>query len=301
MLCLIPVVTGAQGPDSVLFYCSNSKYDPVPGNTYRANLISFLYSSVNASRTDVFYNSTVRSASDPSDTVYGLVMCRGDVSNDLCEDCVSKASQEVLNYCSDQKIAFTWYDTCFLRYSNRSFYSAFSAEDARIGLCAINANNVTEPEKFQVVVNDTMNKLADQAANDTQPDKKFAVGEANFSTSQSVYPLVQCTPDLSSADCRRCLSSAISLLPTCCNDHRGCRIAFPSCVIWYELFRFYNISSPSSSKGKALNLSWLLLNAGIFLLVFKLGYWINSNYGKDQAISFRFIFITSRKGTNQGP
>ncbi|KAK7840155.1 cysteine-rich receptor-like protein kinase 25 [Quercus suber] len=42
----------------------------------------------------------------------------------------------------------------------------------------------------------------------------FATKEAAFSSSLTLYSLVQCTPDLSSFDCNKCLQGAIANLPT---------------------------------------------------------------------------------------
>ncbi|KAL3519545.1 hypothetical protein ACH5RR_017694 [Cinchona calisaya] len=244
-LCsLLCFVTNAQGPSSLLHKCDEGTY--VSGSTYGENLVNFLFSTVEASKTQVVFNSTV--GNDPSDRVYGMFMCRGDVNSDVCAECVSKASNEVLNYCSNQKVAFAWYDYCFLRYSNRSFFSVYSLQDENIVAWMWNTMNVTEPDKFNQVLTNTMNEVADRASNDNQPDQKFGVGEANFSTSQSVYTLAQCRADLSSTNCTSCFSSAISFMPQGCPNRQGCRVAFPSCMIWYELFRFYNITSPSSSK-----------------------------------------------------
>ncbi|XP_027111600.2 cysteine-rich receptor-like protein kinase 15 [Coffea arabica] len=239
----------ADGPSSLIRGCQGTNLSDV--NPYRQNLNQFLVSAAAASRTQDF--NTSATGSDPSDTVYGLFMCRGDVSSDVCANCVSTASTDFLNYCS-QMVGYGWYDNCLLRYSNQSFFSVFSQADAAVASCAWNTMNVSsdEADKFNQVLGSSINEVADGAANDTRPLQKFAVrlGGAEFSSSNSVYPLAQCIPELSGTDCRRCLSDAISLLPRCCANSRGCRVAFPSCMIWYELFQFYNIASPSSGKGK---------------------------------------------------
>ncbi|KAL3519541.1 hypothetical protein ACH5RR_017690 [Cinchona calisaya] len=246
ILCLLGFFTNAEGPSSLIYRCNDSTY--VSSSTYATNLLDFLFSTRDDALTHTFFSSTV--GNDPSDRVYGIFMCRGDVNSDVCAECASKSSQDVLNYCSNQKVVFAWYDYCFLRYSNRSFFSDSTSEGENIGGCALNVMNVTEPAKFNQALATTMNEVADRASNDTRQDLKFAVGEANFSTSQSVYSLAQCRPDISSAECSACLRSAISTLPQCCPNSRGCRVGFPSCIIWYELSQFYNISSPPSTKGK---------------------------------------------------
>ena len=49
----------------------------------------------------------------------------------------------------------------------------------------------------------------------------FATKEAMFSSSLTLYSLVQCTPDLSSFDCNKCLEGAKANLPTYCSGKQG--------------------------------------------------------------------------------
>ena len=70
--------------------------------------------------------------------------------------------------------------------------------------------------------------------------KKFGTNKVNISAVQTLYSLVQCTPDLSSTDCNFCLQTAISRLPICCGGKQGGRVLFSGCNIIYELYPFYN-------------------------------------------------------------
>ncbi|TKY51082.1 Cysteine-rich receptor protein kinase 25 [Spatholobus suberectus] len=83
---------------------------------------------------------------------------------------------------------------------------------------------------------DTMNKTADEAASSPIGAEKYATNQANISGFQSLYCLVQCTQDLSTQSCRSCLSSAIGLLPWCCEGKQGGRILYPSCNVRYESY-----------------------------------------------------------------
>lgn len=60
-----------------------------------------------------------------------------------------------------------------------------------------------------------------------------------LTTTRSLPPLAQCTPDLSPNDCRTCLNSAVESLPLCCDGKVGGRVLFPSCKLRYELYPFY--------------------------------------------------------------
>ncbi|RVW21209.1 putative cysteine-rich receptor-like protein kinase 9 [Vitis vinifera] len=64
-----------------------------PNTTYQTNLnllLSFL--SSNATIDSGFYNATV--GREPSDVVYGLFLCRGDLSPQLCQECVGAATNK---------------------------------------------------------------------------------------------------------------------------------------------------------------------------------------------------------------
>ncbi|KAL6348398.1 hypothetical protein AAG906_005706 [Vitis piasezkii] len=206
-------------PDYIYHVCSNTTTIK-PNSTYQTNLNSLLSSlSSNATRANGFYNAT---AGQSPDVAYGLFLCRGDVSIDDCRDCVANASAEILQQCSG----------CMLHYSNRSI---FSRVEENLMLQLYNPQNVTDPGPFNELVVDTMNATATLAAND-ESGKKFATKEENFTGSQTLYSLVQCTPDLSIADCSKCLEGAIGALSLCCSGKQGARTLTPSCNARYELY-----------------------------------------------------------------
>lgn len=72
--------------------CSDNK--TTPNSAFERNLrtlLSYLSSNATAANKD-FYNATV-TGRNPSDTVYGLFMCKGDVPAELCGQCVRNATQ----------------------------------------------------------------------------------------------------------------------------------------------------------------------------------------------------------------
>ncbi|KAE8673475.1 hypothetical protein F3Y22_tig00111783pilonHSYRG00451 [Hibiscus syriacus] len=84
-----------------------------------------------------------------------------------------------------------------------------------------------------------MSETATLAANTPPGAKKFAARAtpANLSSVQTLYSLGQCTPDLSSSDCDRCLRFAIGNLR---RGSQGGRVLSPSCNVRYEIYPFYN-------------------------------------------------------------
>ncbi|XVF27804.1 hypothetical protein REPUB_Repub14bG0140300 [Reevesia pubescens] len=237
-LCLLSLKT-----EAAVVFLNNDCYSHATTNytrnsPYQRNL-NFLLSSFqsNSTRETGFYNLTV--GQHPPDIVYGLFLCRGDVTKEICKECVTTASGEILRLCPNQKAALIYYDECTLRYSNRSFFSEWDREPS---LQLLNTGNVSQPDRFMQLLGNTMNDIAKRAAND-QSGKKYATEEANFTSFQNLYTLAQCTSDLSASNCGTCLQTAISYLPSCCLGKQGGRVVFPSCNVRYELYPFFRITA----------------------------------------------------------
>nr|POE95230.1 cysteine-rich receptor-like protein kinase 25 [Quercus suber] len=222
-----------------------------PNSTYQSNLNNLLsFLNANSTRETDFYNTTVGQIQTPENTAYGLFLCRGDLSTNECQDCVSTATKEIVQlYCPEEKEAVIWYDECMLRYSNRSFFSIMEDEPSKT---LWNLLDIIEPDSFLQL---TLGDLVPVAANASSGAKKFATKETKFTESETLYNLVQYTPDLSSFDCRRCLWGAITNLSNSFGGKRGGRVLYPSCNVRYEVFSFYHmqaqaVTAPPKGKGK---------------------------------------------------
>lgn len=108
-----------------------------------------------------------------------------------------------------------------------------------------NTENVTDTmkQRFMRLMYTTLNETADEAAKTTAGEKKYATRQANLTAFQTLYCLVQCTPDLSAQDCRRCLGLVIEDVAWCCTYRIGGRVLYPSCNFRYELYPFYREAS----------------------------------------------------------
>ncbi|XP_035544319.1 cysteine-rich receptor-like protein kinase 10 isoform X2 [Juglans regia] len=243
MLGSLSLTTHAADPVSLYHFCANATFSQ--NSLYNSSLNSLLSSlSSNVTRNIEFYNTT--SGQNTSDPVYGLFLCRGDVTSQMCRACVAAATKELAAKCSREKIAVIWYDECMIRYSNESIFSTVTVSP-RVSL--LNTQNITEQNRFNRLVNTTMTDLASRASNFPIGVKKFGTNQTKFSEFQNLYNLVQCTPDLSSADCNRCLQTAINRLPICCDGKQGGRVLFPSCNVRYELYPFYGASPAPPTQG----------------------------------------------------
>ncbi|KAJ4981875.1 hypothetical protein NE237_032712 [Protea cynaroides] len=224
--------------------CSNATLY-ASNSTYQSNLntlFSSLSSNANTtSNSDNPYNNAT--VGQTSNTVYGQYYCRGDLSSDVCSNCVNFVPQDIAQLCPNRKIAYIWYDECTYRYSNSSFFSTVT--DSPMVFMS-NTQNVSNATSFNQILGDTMKQLATSAASNS---KRFATQEANYTQFQSLYTLAQCSPDLSRNDCYTCLITNIGYFPTCCSSKQGGRVLMPSCYVRYEVYPFYEstASAPSPS------------------------------------------------------
>ncbi|KAF1880626.1 hypothetical protein Lal_00011685 [Lupinus albus] len=214
-----------------------------PNTAYQSNLHSILTTLSSHAATIHFYNTTV---SATAETVYGLFMCRGDVTSDMCQECTTIATKNIASRCVYSKEAVIWYHMCMVRYSNRYFFSTVE-EWPRLNFVAYNVTrNVIKKGSYGFLLANTLNDAVTEAANmDPLGNKKFATRNVTLSGSQKqkLYVLVQCTPDLTSQDCKRCLSDIMSSIPFCCLGRDGGMVLYPSCNLMYALDLFYRDAS----------------------------------------------------------
>ncbi|XP_052730293.1 cysteine-rich receptor-like protein kinase 25 isoform X2 [Vigna angularis] len=237
----------AQGLSYQYQVCSTNKF--TPNSTFQSHLTT-LFSSLTseASNNVQFFNNTITGI-DSSYTVYGLFMCRGDIPSDMCNHCVGNGTQRLSADCALSKAAVVYYDECIVRYSNRSFFSNLTMQ---AGYALWNPTNMTNQESFKILLYDTMNKTADEAAHFPTGSKKFATRETSIDIFQKLYCLAQCTQDLSPGDCRSCLDSLINLdLPDCCAGSQGGRVYYPNCIIRFEIYPFFRSLSTAPTPSPA--------------------------------------------------
>ena len=133
---------------------------------------------------------------------------------------------------------------------------------------------IDNQDQFNKLLNTAMTSLASQASDVPIGAKKFGTNKVNISLVQTLYSLVQCTPDLSSIDCN------FYFLPICCGGKRGGRVLFPSCNIIYELYPFYNTPGlqpppPPTSVGRQEGKVEHLIRAAYAKLIYFILHLIN--------------------------
>ncbi|KAJ6420685.1 hypothetical protein OIU84_028109 [Salix udensis] len=132
------------------------------------------------------------------------------------------------------KAAIIWYDNCLLKYSNNGFFGQI---DNINKFYMWNVHVVSEPGPFNEKTKELLSQLANEAR---ATPMLFATGELELGNSTKLYGLVQCTQDLSSDVCKKCLDGIIGELPSCCDGKQGGRVVGGSCNFIYEIYPFVN-------------------------------------------------------------
>ncbi|KAI3456400.1 hypothetical protein Pfo_013063 [Paulownia fortunei] len=232
LLVLINLLAFARAQDQNPYVCMrNGNY--TSNSRYSANLNTLLSSLSSNMGDNGFLNSSVGQNQDRANAI---VLCRGDRNLDQCRSCVQNAAVGLVQLCSNQKQAIIWYEFCMLRYSNEPIYGTQTNDPGRI---LYNNFDVSSPDQFRGNRTRLLDDLRVQAANGSSA-LKVGAGNRNALDSETLYGLVQCSPDLSSQDCDNCLIRAAQNMRGCCDSARGVRILMPSCNLRYELYPFYN-------------------------------------------------------------
>uniref|UniRef100_J3MLR1 Uncharacterized protein n=1 Tax=Oryza brachyantha TaxID=4533 RepID=J3MLR1_ORYBR len=143
------------------------------------------------------------------DTVYGIILCRGDVSSSDCYDCGTRAGQDVGQVCNRTRDAILVYNQCYARFSDKDFLAATN-NSGQVPL--MNAANITSADVagYDRAVAGLLNATLLYAVENTT--RLFATGQRVGADPgfPNIYSAAQCTPDLSPAVCRSCLDDLVA-------------------------------------------------------------------------------------------
>lgn len=230
LLCLLffTFLHATFAADPLYSICSNSNNYTNQGQ-FDKNLNLLLAS---LSTKVPFIGFGLGSVGETPDQVNGLALCRGDVSSAKCKTCINDAVSDIHQLCQYKKEAIVWYDYCLLHYSSDAFVGKI---DRKNKFYMWNVASVDDPKSFNQKTRELLLRLALESYH---TPLMFATGDMDLGGSDKLYGLVQCTRDLSIIDCKKCIESAISELPKCCDGKRGGRVIGGSCNFRYELYPF---------------------------------------------------------------
>ncbi|KAK3433336.1 hypothetical protein EUGRSUZ_D00850, partial [Eucalyptus grandis] len=214
-------------------YCLGLSNDTA-NSTFGSNLASLLDSlSSEAFLNNSFYKNG-------SNGIFGLFLCRGDVSSNSCQGCVENATQTLPSRCPSNREAIIWYDECMLHYSDANFFGVMATYPRTF---MWNVQNNTSPNDPDVDARALMYNLA---ANVPYTSTMYEVHEFDRgNSSQQRYGLEQCSRDINSTQCKSCLADLTEYSQQCCEGKKGWRILSPSCNIRYEDYIFYQQQAAS--------------------------------------------------------
>ncbi|XP_026432732.1 cysteine-rich repeat secretory protein 38-like [Papaver somniferum] len=166
------------------------------------------------------------------------MQCRG-----ACKNCVQMITQvnKEFDRCPNSKQAIVWYDKCMLRYSDQDYFTIVLENPKYFNA---NSNNISNPSQFNPILNELLIGVIGGAGS-SGFYTNFGTGDKNITNRTKLYGLVQCTADIPSSSCSRCLFRAMDVLPRCCDGKPGARVIGPSCMLRYELYSCYE-STPST-------------------------------------------------------
>lgn len=91
------------------------------------------------------------------------------------------------------------------------------------------------------------NALARMLKRTGESTDKYQTESLKLNEEQTIYMLAQCRRDLSSSDCGGCLIDVIgSTIPWTRLGSLGGRILYPSCILRFELFQFYDLEAAAA-------------------------------------------------------
>lgn len=249
-----PIIQAAIHQDPKAFYNCTSNTTFAVNSAYHSNIRTLLdWLSSNGTSNAGSYNTTVASK-NTADTVYGFFYCRKDVNAKGCQECVIEAAKLISSLCTMAKEAIIWYQVCFVRYSNRSFFSTVE-ESPQISFMN-DQDYVGQVGRFNNILWDMMNDLRTRAAS---ASNNFAYKTVNITDNQKLHGSAWCAAYLTMENCSWCLSDAIAeITNVCCRGKSGGTVLYPSCGVKFELYPYHKPDSlvpppplPSSTRPSA--------------------------------------------------
>nr|CAB3454551.1 unnamed protein product [Digitaria exilis] len=155
-----------------------------------------------------------------ADTVYGLMLCRGDISASDCFDCGTRAGQDVEQFCNRTRDTALVYNQCYVRVSPVDFL----ASPNNTGLVQLRAG-VSIPAgvdvgAYDAAVTQLLNATSRYAVDSSSSSSSSsAAARMYFATGQlvgldprvpNIWSTAQCAGDLSPEQCRGCLGVLVA-------------------------------------------------------------------------------------------
>ncbi|OMO76701.1 hypothetical protein CCACVL1_15481 [Corchorus capsularis] len=216
-------------------YTANSDYESNLNRTFSrlTSRIKDFYSG--------FYHLTV---GESPNKVNAIALCRGDKNQDDCNSCLNDmVTDQLKQRCPFSKEVVAWSESCMLRYANRDIFRKMELFPHDMHYNTQSVIMATTTNQFNEILRHEYNKLMISAVIGGSM-RKYAAESTVVGDLQTVYLMVQCTPDLSAQECGYCLDVAKAKLSVNCSGLVGCRVSTPSCSFRIESSPFYGTPYP---------------------------------------------------------
>ncbi|KAL9668604.1 hypothetical protein QQ045_006141 [Rhodiola kirilowii] len=280
LLLLLLRLTGAQTPSPQVYNyhaCSGAIDSFQSTSVFATNLEQVLSSFLTLDQTkNGFHNLSVGIHSQQANS---LALCRGDVSESSCLDCIKFGATDLPQRCPAQLGAIVWYDNCMFRYTN--WYMFRSVEGTYTTLSNHSYSSDTTLLKDQLF---TLLKALRDNASSGDSTLKYAVGDTEFTGSQRIYALVQCIPDLDQMQCANCLDRAFRDIMNNIPGKEGGRVLGASCSLRFDTTQFFGIEANlphlPTEGGRKPNIIIIVVSTVVASLILLAGFyvlWIKCN------------------------
>ncbi|CAF1919576.1 putative cysteine-rich receptor-like protein kinase 39 isoform X1 [Brassica napus] len=211
-----------------------------------------------------FYNASLGNSPN---RVYALVLCQRGYEQQDCFNCVLSATRGIKKDCPTRMNSYTWDKdvednvSCLVRSSIHSTFGNLELEPA----VQYPSPDGIDPSKnmtlFEQEWDGMVNRTVEAAtgAETSSVLKYHGAIEAEFTEFENVYMLMQCTPDITSQDCNRCLRECVTLFKNQFWGRRGGEVNRPSCFFRWDFYTFHGAfgnvtrlpSPPAQEKGSS--------------------------------------------------
>ncbi|MED6194751.1 hypothetical protein PIB30_031505 [Stylosanthes scabra] len=220
----------SQDPGYLSHECSRTNYETAIEKKGSTNILTYLSSKARNSTNNNEFEMT-----NVDKRVFGLYLCRADITSSLCAECIANATNRIASECPMSIDAVIWYNHCLLRYSNYSFFRTMTTDPRFERVNVTNSEDYKSYYKYQLW--SALTKVAGDIwdRNDRYCTETFVLNHV-----QTLYVQGQCTKDLSTGDCNYCIHDVIeTAIPWSRLGSVGGRVLYPSCTLRFELFPFY--------------------------------------------------------------
>lgn len=220
-------------------------------NKNRLLLLSYLPPNVTP-QNNFFYNASL---GQDRDRIYALAMCIPDTETEDCSNCIKTTSDGLIKTCPNNTEAFHWSGDektlCFVRYSTRSFIGSPDMDPRQIIPNATDIrSNLTD---FDGIWQDLMLRMVESASSKYYEAETRPLTSTSSGDTMVIYTIMQCTSDVSNAECNTCLRNSVGDYQNCCRGKQGGLVTRPNCIFRWEFYPFYGAfrnTSPPAKKGE---------------------------------------------------